>query len=180
VTVSRSTPIDGGGFALPEHLRGAHPPLDWNVVHEAARLVDLGSAQIQQALADGDRQMSELSSAFVALAARLHASADGATDAELLADVQRAMMAMQFYDRMAQRLTHVGSSLEGLSELLLDEQRYVDPGQWSALHERIKSSYSTREEAELFAAAEAGASGATLIRNAGGGDAADDDDIEFF
>lgn len=178
----RGAVIAPGGFPLPEHLRGEHPPLAWNVVHEAARLVDLSAAQIRLALLDGDKQMSALSDAFVALAGRLQLRLGGGhEDAELLAELQRAMVAIQFYDRMSQRLEHAGGSLEGLSELLLDERRYAEPLSWGALHERIKSSYSTREEVELFAAAEAGASGAALIHDArsGSGDD-DDDDIEFF
>ena len=66
--------------------------------------------------------------------------------------VHQAIIAFQFYDKLVQRLHHVGHGLAKLSDLVGDTSRLFNPGEWVDLQERIKSKYSTREEIAMFEA----------------------------
>ncbi|HOI52341.1 MAG TPA: hypothetical protein PLN02_08185, partial [Azonexus sp.] len=64
--------------------------------------------------------------------------------------VHQAIIAFQFYDKLVQRLAHVGLSLGELSDLVGEPARLYNPGEWVALQNRIKGKYSTREEVAMF------------------------------
>lgn len=66
--------------------------------------------------------------------------------------VRQAIIAFQFYDKLVQRLAHVGLSLGELGDLVGDRQRVDNPDQWVALQQYIKRKYSTREEVAMFEA----------------------------
>jgi hypothetical protein len=66
------------------------------------------------------------------------------------ARMQEAIIAFQFYDKLTQRLAHVSSSMEGLGEILDDDDRIEKADEWRTLQAYIKSKYSMREENELF------------------------------
>ena len=59
-------------------------------------------------------------------------------------------IAFQFYDKLVQRLAHVGLSLGDLSNLVSDSRRLYNPGEWVGLQDKIKAKYSTREEIAMF------------------------------
>ena len=64
--------------------------------------------------------------------------------------VHQAIIAFQFYDKLVQRLAHVGLSLGDLSDLVADPRRLFNPGEWVGLQDKIKTKYSTREEIAMF------------------------------
>jgi hypothetical protein len=66
--------------------------------------------------------------------------------------VHQAIIAFQFYDKLVQRLAHVGISLGDLSALVSDNKRLFNPSEWVGLQDRIRSKYSTREEIAMFEA----------------------------
>lgn len=65
-------------------------------------------------------------------------------------NVQEAVVAFQFYDRISQRLDHVCNSLDQLGGLINDPAALYNPSSWHELQEKIKSSYSMEAERIMF------------------------------
>ena len=64
--------------------------------------------------------------------------------------MHQAIIAFQFYDKLVQRLGHVGLSLGDLSNLVATPERLFNPSEWVQLQQNIKVKYSTREEIAMF------------------------------
>jgi len=146
----------------------------WTHVSETIRMLFLAIAQIEIALRESDDSIEHLTEAFITVVDKESNIAksidrlqigDGEqeirdsikADAQVVTEkMQSAIVAFQFYDKLTQRLSHVGSSMEELSVLLKDEQRINLTAEWQILQEKIKSKYSMREEGELFNAVMAG------------------------
>lgn len=59
-------------------------------------------------------------------------------------------VALQFYDRFIQQLTHVNTSIQELGKLMSHGEKIYQPQEWLSLQNRIKLSYSTEIEREVF------------------------------
>ncbi len=68
----------------------------------------------------------------------------------IAAEMQHAIMAFQFYDKLTQRLSHVSHSLASLVDLVGDRSRLFNPVEWSILQEKIKSRYTMPAEHNMF------------------------------
>jgi nitrate/nitrite-specific signal transduction histidine kinase len=66
--------------------------------------------------------------------------------------VNQSIIAFQFYDRLAQRLSHVNHSLAMLAELVADSARADSASEWTSLQQAIRARYSMPEEVEMFEA----------------------------
>lgn len=144
------------------------PDLDWSQVRETVRMLFLTVAQIEIAMRESDDSVQRLTNAFTTMMGYESVIALAADDlpdnedtrvikatikrnAELVAtEMQGTVVAFQFYDKLTQRLSHVGSSIEELSELVGDTNRIYNPAEWKKLQAVIKSKYSMREEHEMF------------------------------
>lgn len=142
------------------------PDLDWSQVRETVRMLNLAVAQIEMAMRDGDDSVNALSTSFTSMIGSVNAIARSITVlprddrgvkdsiesdcATVTGQIQSAIIAFQFYDRLSQRLSHVNQSLAALSELVSDQTRIYEPPQWHALQQRIRSKYTMREEQEMF------------------------------
>ncbi len=142
--------------------------VDWTHVRETIRMLFLAVAQIEIALRESDDSVDHLTEAFTSMVGRENQIAQSIDqlskegndqlicqsikdNAEQVTEkMQSAIVAFQFYDRLTQRLSHVGSSMEALSELLGDEERIGVIAEWCSLQDGIKSKYSMSEEYELF------------------------------
>ena len=96
--------------------------------------------------------------------------------------VDSAIMAFQFYDRLCQRLEHVQNNLHMLSDLITDEGQIENSVGWQTLREKIKSSYTMETEHKMH---EAVLKGATIdealeIFKSALAEQQDEDDIELF
>ena len=99
----------------------------------------------------------------------------------LSSKVQAAIIAIQFYDKITQKLTHVGDSLSDLSELVYDESRVNRQDEWSKLQNRIRSRYSMESERLMFDAIMEGASVKEALEMANSSEqSSDGGDIELF
>lgn len=146
-----------------------HPDLSWSQVHETVVMLELAAKQIESAMKDGNSSVEVLANSFTELAesmrkicqgfAQLPHSGDGLENAKAdLAAVSqyashlitKAVIAFQFYDKLAQRLTHVSTSLGDLSDLVADKTRLFLPQEWVKLQEKIRMHYSTPEEMAMF------------------------------
>ncbi len=172
---------------------------EWSQVCETVRMLYLAVAQIEIALGESDGSVGQLTSAFTQMMAHEQAIAEAVEKLpdtpetrglredirsradQVTAEMQSAIMAFQFYDKLTQRLAHVGSSLEAMSELVADEQRLHNPAEWRELQQRIKSRYSMREEREMFERIMQGGDVREVVRLYNEAHREDlQDDIEFF
>lgn len=137
----------------------------------AARLIALAAAQIEAALIDSEAPVSALADHFTEIAGQLRGlleaierlpAVGAASEAHATATrvagslawhIDQSVLAFQFYDRMAQRLSHVS---EGLAALAGQPGALADPESCGALLARMQGRYSTAEERALSAAILAG------------------------
>ncbi len=175
------------------------PDLDWSQIRETVRMLFLAVAQIEIAMRESDDSVERLTNAFTTMMGYENVIALAVDDlpetedtrvirdtikhnAELVTrEMQGAIVAFQFYDKLTQRLTHVGSSIEALSELVSDTSKIYSPYAWKDLQAHIKSKYSMREEHEMFEAVMRGSDVREAVRAYN--EAHKDDlgeDIEFF
>jgi hypothetical protein len=146
------------------------PDLNWSQVRETVLMLELSAVQIEAAMKDSNASVEVLTNSFTTMAGYMRMISDtlqtlpddgetGVTKQNLTGVsehvsgmVHQAIIAFQFYDKLVQRLAHVGLSLGDLSNLVGDQRRLYNPGEWVALQERIKSKYSMREEVAMFEA----------------------------
>jgi len=143
----------------------------WCFRSETARLLALNVAQIHTGLSEGDASINMLTSSFQQLASfclQIENTnfADGGTKElesvktiaqSMSSQVNSAIMAFQFYDRLCQRLDHVQNNLHMLSELITDEDHMSNSVGWQELRSRIKSSYTMETEHKMHEAVMKGA-----------------------
>lgn len=163
--------------------RAHAPELDWNQVNETVLMMEVSVGQIEAAMRDSNNSVEVLTDAFANMAGFVRMIDDtvatlpdegdsGAAKTNLQGITQQvsgmvnqAIFAFQFYDRLAQRLSHVNHSLALLSELISDQTRRYNPYQWLALKTSIRSKYSMPEEVEMFEAVLSGMSVEEALEN---------------
>ncbi len=176
------------------------PDLDWSQVRETVRMLFLSVAQIEIAMSESDDSIEHLTNAFTTMVGHENAisvAVDQLPDDEntlairntikmnseqAASEMQSAIMAFQFYDKLTQRLMHVSNSIESLSELVKDTQKIYNPSEWHHLQEQIKSKYTMREERDMFDNVMQGGDIRQAVRlfNEAQKSAVAEDDIEFF
>lgn len=176
------------------------PDLDWSQVRETVRMMELAAAQINLAMRDGDDSIGALSNSFTSMLGNVDAissALDGmeCDDASRMAcqtmknncnqvkeQMQLAIVAFQFYDRLSQQLAHVVHSLDSMGNLVGDSTRLYNPFEWKGLQETIRSRYSMQEEQEMFDALLSGSSVEEALSICEKKKAARDvsDDVELF
>jgi hypothetical protein len=133
-------------------------------------MLELAAVQIEAAMKDSDSSVEVLTDSFTTMASYMRTISDtvrtlpdegeiGLTKQSLSgvsehvsSMVHQAIIAFQFYDKLVQRLAHVGISLGDLSGLVGDTGRLFNPTEWVGLQSRIRAKYSTREEIAMFEA----------------------------
>ncbi|RLT93478.1 MAG: hypothetical protein D9N14_18430 [Ketobacter sp.] len=145
-----------------------NPDLDWSQVKETISMLCLAMAQIETTLTDSSRSVDELSTTFTGMAqdARKvmtlceHADSSDKWDTQRVdimaasqqmhQQMQRAIVAFQFYDRLTQKLHHVNESLTHLGDLISDASRLYNPGEWNRIQQEIRSNYTMECERLMF------------------------------
>lgn len=155
---------DGAEALVAARPRGAELS-----VAELRSFLELGAAQLESAMKDSDARVASLTGTvshivdhlteLQSVAAALHADADprcaelgnrlSAVSAELELDARQAVVALQFYDKMIQRITHVRDGLTIPAEVIEagPQQRSAA---WNQLLEEVRGRYSMVEERVLF------------------------------
>ncbi len=159
----------------PRGTRAHTPDLDWSQVRETVLMLELAAGQVDAAMRDSNSSVQTLTDTFTSMADTLSTIdvalgtlpdtiGNGMVKAEIQENarqvaqkVHQAIIAFQFYDKLAQRLDHVCHSLSGLSGLVSDTGRLYNPQEWSGLQELIRSKYTMAEERDMFDAVMAGA-----------------------
>lgn len=155
-------------YGISQHGSSVHDPdLDWSQIRETITMLALAVAQVESSMRDGEQSVSTLSSSFTEMAdyvSRIrnltskvtpnnlekYQSVIDDTTANLEHNVQNAVVAFQFYDRISQRLDHVCQSLDKLGQLISEKETLFNPNCWRDLQEQIKSSYTMDAERIMF------------------------------
>lgn len=153
-----------------------NPDLSWSQVRETVVMLELASTQIEYAMNDSNKSVDILTTSFTELANTMSKICNGfaklvdyekdntVKDSELQETkktlqtissyanslIIKAIVAFQFYDKLAQRISHVNGSLSSLRELVSDGRKIFQPEEWVNLQQKIKSKYSTPEEIAMF------------------------------
>jgi hypothetical protein len=142
----------------------ARPDLDWSQVRETILMLNLAVAQIEIALKDSSGSVDVLAESFtgmygniMALVEQARALPDSPAKAGIEASgmvvseqMQQAIIAFQFYDRLSQRLSHVSRSLDDLTGIVNDPSRLYNPFAWHTLQQQIRSQYTMEDEKLMF------------------------------
>jgi hypothetical protein len=124
------------------------------------QFLNLGVAQLDAAVRESDAQVDKIAQCLVAittdlqqLEARLQGEAGAASGAEQMASirasVQTAVKALQFYDKLIQRLTHVRSGLAIPADATTDAAAAANVD-WNGILDQVRARYSMVEERVLF------------------------------
>jgi hypothetical protein len=149
---------------VPAPSTAARPDLDWSQIRETILMINLAVAQIEMALKDSSGSVEVLTNSFTGMYGNLMALVEAAhalpespikTNIEeagcvVSARMQQAIVAFQFYDRLAQRLSHACRSLEELGGVVNDPSRLYNPFAWKVLQQKIRSKYSMEDEKLMF------------------------------
>ena len=142
----------------------AKPDLDWSQVNETVLMLNLAVAHIEMSMHDGDESVDTLSDAFTSMMGNLKVMGSIVSEQEESSEkqsfmahyqtveqqMQSTIIAFQFYDKLSQRLSHMGHSLTALSELITDKDKLYNPNEWLCLQEKIKSKYSIEADKIMF------------------------------
>ena len=153
---------------LPRGTSAHQPDLNWSQVRETVLMLELAAVQIEAAMKDSNASVEVLTNSFTTMAGYMRMISDtvqtlpdvgevGVAKQNLTgvsehvsSMVHQAIIAFQFYDKLVQRLAHVGLSLGDLTGLVSDTRRLFNPSEWVDLQGKIKAKYSTREEIAMF------------------------------
>ncbi len=142
----------------------ARPDLDWSQVRETILMLNLAVAQIEVAMRDSAGSVDVLANTFTGMYGSLMALVEAAqslpdgpqkdtiqaSGLAVSAQMQQAIVAFQFYDRLSQRLSHACRSLDDLTAIVSDSARLYNPYAWLALQQKIRSRYTMEDEKLMF------------------------------
>jgi hypothetical protein len=124
-----------------------------NVARGLHQFLNLGVAQLDAAVRESDAQVDKIAQCLAAIASDMQQFDSAAGNAELVASVRAsvaaAVKALQFYDKLVQRLTHVRSGLAIPADATadVDAATTVD---WNNILDQVRARYSMVEERVLF------------------------------
>jgi hypothetical protein len=124
------------------------------------QFLNLGVAQLDAAVRESDTQVEKIAQCLAAIATdvqQLEALAPSATAApqfketttSLRSSVQAAVKALQFYDKLIQRLTHVRAGLAIPADATTDAAALATVD-WDGILDQVRGRYSMVEERVLF------------------------------
>jgi hypothetical protein len=142
----------------------ARPDLDWSQVRETILMLNLAIAQMEVAMHDSTGSVDVLTHSFTSMFGNMMGLVEAAQSlpdspvkqsiqglgANVTAEMQGAIVAFQFYDRLSQRLAHVSRSLAELTSIVSDSSRLYNPSAWHELQQQIRSKYTMEEEKLMF------------------------------
>lgn len=170
------------------------PDLDWSQVRETVKLLTVSITQVESNMHAGDESVTTLTDSFTGIVEHmneinklLNALEPGQERNAALEHcqqtsdkIQASIIAFQFYDRLQQSLSHVATSLKGLTSLVESPERLYNPMEWKKFQNEIRDRYTIESEKIMFDAVLKGKSIEEAIKLAANADKADEDDIELF
>ena len=136
-------------------------------VRESVRLLHVAVAQIDVTMHEGDASVAVLSGALSSIAAGLKSIGQCAQESPsagevaqkgnmsascstLAKKVEAAIMAIQFYDAMTQKLTHISENLQALADSMADPGRVAAHAHGSTLKQRTRARFTMESEKRVF------------------------------
>ena len=176
------------------HIGSIKPDPDWSQVRETVKLLTLSAAQVDVILQEGDLSVNTLTESFTDIVESMqtinnHLLSLDASDtrnqalaccSETKAEIQAAIIAFQFYDKMQQCLQHVTFNLRSLSKLVENPERLYSPNEWQGFHNQIRSRYTMESEKLVFDAILQGKSVDDAITAKDAHQKSQSNDIELF
>ncbi|QYJ75196.1 MULTISPECIES: hypothetical protein [Shewanella] len=135
---------------------------DWLHVQETVKLLLLSMAQIELTLTDGEYNVTGLGQQFTDMASHLrqvnlYLANQPDTPKDIIkhgimleTEIDKGVVAFQFYDRLSQRLQHVVTGLALTEDLLCDDKKRLQGEEWLRVQKQIKSTYSLECERKMF------------------------------
>lgn len=137
---------------------------DWSQVRETILMINTAVARVEYSMIEGNDSVTALSKSFVDIVNSAKEIGDAAAslpdspekaDVEsrcekISQDMQSAIIAFQFYDKLSQRLTHVSKSLTSLTEILDSPEKVSDKQNWLELQNKIRSNYTLDADQQMF------------------------------
>ncbi len=169
-----------------------NPDLDWSQVRETVLMLNLAMARMTHAMRDGDESVDSLTRSFTGMVGHVKFLQDTIAEMDdentrnnllehssaIRSQVDSAIMAFQFYDRLSQRMQHVSNSLEALSKLVENPKRLYNPIEWKAMQELIRANYTLDSDKQMFEELLEGKSIEDIMKDAC--NEAEENDIELF
>lgn len=155
-------------YDIQEHGSSVqNPDLDWSQIRETITMLALAVAQVESSMTDGEQSVGTLTASFTRMAEYVKKIRDvsqkitpdkldkykkviSATAQDLEENVESAVIAFQFYDRISQRLDHVCRSLDRLGGLINNKDSLYNPDKWKQLQDSIQTSYTMEAERIMF------------------------------
>ncbi|MGH8534607.1 MAG: hypothetical protein ACREV1_18310, partial [Gammaproteobacteria bacterium] len=142
-------------------LDGAHrgTPAGSSDLRESVTLLHIAVAQIDVTMHEGDASVAVLSGALSSIAAGLKSPSAGepaqkgnvsASCSTLAKKIEAAIMAIQFYDAMTQKLTHISENLQALADFMADPGRADRPSACHALKQQTRARFTMESERRVF------------------------------
>lgn len=149
-----------------EHT-AASEPMPGDDTRETVRVLEIAAVQIETSLRESGAAIEDMICAITSMSANIRDMGQrlddsGCADSACAAgrqiravchraeeDMQKAVMAFQFYDRLTQRMSHVRENLESLAEVILSPTR-EHPKLWKQLQQRARSVYSLEQERQMY------------------------------
>lgn len=152
---------------MPSDADKTAAPDTWSPEQETALLLDLCEAQMDAAMRDSDQSVDVLVRAFTELveasqsvselAKQLPAVGNTHDSVELTRRVEAvsqqindAIVAFQFYDKLSQRMGHVRHSLTTLAMFICNRSQTQQREYWLKLLTSLRRLYRTAEERAVF------------------------------
>lgn len=152
---------------MTEETKSAEQPERLEGIAATHWMLGLCASQIKDALGEGDASMGMLIGSVTELIdavqyiddhAEIHFEITGLPEdsplhkfsGRIVDYVQNVVMALQFYDRLSQRLVHVAQGLDELAEMAETPGQLDQLAAWRGLLDRVCALHSTKEEQELF------------------------------
>jgi hypothetical protein len=134
---------------------------------ELIRLLQLTIAELAVSMDDGSKSVSALGDSITSVANGLHiiqalvTQLPETTDQEIrltmeeqclktMENVRTIVKAMQFYDRLTQRLVHASNNLSSIAEVIGKPLWLIDESRWLILRQEIRSEYTIETERIMF------------------------------
>jgi len=151
----------------PRHSLGAQQTqsgeISWSQVSETLSMLALAVAQIDTSLQEGGQSINQLTQSFTTMADNARQLLSIASESgpsipleigqiarDLQSEIHQAIIAFQFYDRLTQRLDHVGESLEKMGHIIADPAQRYQHNPWKGLQKDIKNNYTMEAERIMF------------------------------
>jgi hypothetical protein len=141
-------------------------PENWSPQQETALLLDLCEAQMEAAMRDSDQAVDVLVGSFTELVTATQALNELTQTAlqtqsdqqaelnrraqEVSRQINEAIVAFQFYDKLSQRIGHVRHSLTTLALFVCDSKNAQKHEHWKKLLTSLRRLYRTHEERAVF------------------------------